>query len=304
MLLSSSRSPMPSLALTPTKKRLAKPQPPQRSFLQRWNEVPSPVAKALESFIQDPNLVEKLKIVSSPSMEPPVVWRSRDAAELCAAMDASFPVAEPLDFEEMQPPLTPQDVAELTTAMEDMANLHDTVPECFDTDTPFVPLEKPPSRPEVADSLQPLGIAVDPTIFQWLPNALVTQEGEWTVLLDEDFDAKAAHAPISLSPPHNPDDGDDDQRIERSETTSSASSSDIEENEYKQATVTTVAAHKHRHRPKSILKKSVVTHPMAPVMAVGSSQFSLRKDPKHTHWKVDHDTCDDIPLGGALLPRY
>ncbi|RHY51554.1 hypothetical protein DYB30_010452 [Aphanomyces astaci] len=206
MLPSSSRSPIPSVALTPTKKRLAKPQPPQRSFLQRWNEVPSPVAKSLESFIQDPNLVEKLKIVSLPSMETPVVWRSRDAAELC--------------------------------------------------------------------------IAVDPTIFQWLPNALVAQEGEWTVLLDEDFDAKAALAPIPLPPPHKHDDDDDDQRIERSETTSSASSSDIEENECEHATVTTVAAHKHRHRPKSILKKSVVTHPMAPVMAVGSSQFSLRKDPK------------------------
>ncbi|RHY93817.1 hypothetical protein DYB35_003096 [Aphanomyces astaci] len=206
MLPSSSRSPIPSVALTPTKKRLAKPQPPQRSFLQRWNEVPSPVAKSLESFIQDPNLVEKLKIVSLPSMETPVVWRSRDAAELC--------------------------------------------------------------------------IAVDPTIFQWLPNALVAQEGEWTVLLDEDFDAKAALAPIPLPPPHKHDDDDDDQRIERSEATSSASSSDIEENECEHATVTTVAAHKHRHRPKSILKKSVVTHPMAPVMAVGSSQFSLRKDPK------------------------
>ncbi|ETW05654.1 hypothetical protein H310_03378 [Aphanomyces invadans] len=306
---SSARSPLSSVASTSTKKRFAMPQPPQRSFLQRWNEVPSPVAKSLESFIQDPNLAGKLKIsFPTPPLsdaDPPVLWRSRDAAELCAAMDAALHVAETFNIteEEMQPPLTQQDVVELTTAMDDMISLEDTVPECLDQGLPFVVpvfpitiMEKPPSRPEVPD---PVRVIEPRAISQWLSTPTSSHDGEWTVLLDADFDAKADLINMPLAPP--PDQDDDDHRIERCENISVLSSGGMEHADFDDSLATLEPILAGRRRPKSILKKSTKANPTAPVLAVGSSQFSLRKDSKRAHWVID-DACDDTLLGAPSLP--
>ncbi|RHY26613.1 hypothetical protein DYB32_007458 [Aphanomyces invadans] len=260
--------------------------PPQRSFLQRWNEVPSPVAKSLESFIQDPNLAGKLKIsFPTPPLsdaDPPVLWRSRDAAELCAAMDAAL---------------------HLTTAMDDMISLEDTVPECLDQGLPFVVpvlpitiMEKPPSRPEVPD---PVRVIEPRAISQWLSTPTSSHDGEWTVLLDEDFDAKADLINMPLAPP--PDQDDDDHRIERCENISVLSSGGMEHADFDDSLATLEPILAGHRRPKSILKKSTKANPTAPVLAVGSSQFSLRKDSKRAHWVID-DACDDTLLGAPSIP--
>ncbi|KAF0683706.1 Aste57867_24268 [Aphanomyces stellatus] len=283
---SSSSSPMPS---TPSKAtvRLPKPPPPKRSFLQHWNEVTPPVAKSLESFIHDPNLAEKLKftMAKSPASPAPVVadaavvCRVRDATELCQAMDDSFPIAEHLDqpMELAQSPLEPADVMELRTAIADMVSLDETPPERLDEDQgqavpcepdvlPTLPLlristaEKPPSRPEVAD---------EGSIFQWMPQTILsTAGGEWTELLDGDFDVKG-----SWSQEEGLDDVFSDDRVEPSRR-DGHDDDDIDGNA-REATPEAAV----KPPPKSILKKPLPP-PIAPVVVVGS-QFRLRKESHH-----------------------